>query len=171
MRTWLITMEQIRRESPCGEKILNIIAFLDNKRIPFELSAAAGSTFDEDQILLAAGRLIEYSFLQVERAVDGGLPTYEQHRLVHLATRQTLTKMQASSFFSGGAIKIMAELFPAGTHETWSGCTLFLPHALKATAWRKADGYNTLAPPLLEHVFRPNLSKSKCSSFLRRSWA
>jgi hypothetical protein len=134
MHTWLISMRQIAEESSCGQKILNVIAFLDNKGLPFELlKAAAGPNFDEDQVLLAASRLIEYSFLQAQRTIDKGLPTYEQHRLVHLATRQALTQMQTFSF-SGEALRIMADLFPDGTPATWPSCKLYLPHALKAAA-------------------------------------
>jgi hypothetical protein len=154
MRTWLISMKQIGKESPCSEKILNTIAFFDNTGLPFELiRAAAGPTFNEDEILLATRRLTEYSFLQARRAVDEGLPTYEQHRLVHLATRRLLTKTQTSSF-SGEALAIMGDLFPAGTHETWIDCSLYLPHALKAAAWPEAEGYKDRVPPLLQRVGR-----------------
>jgi hypothetical protein len=64
MHTWLISKRKIAEENPCGERILNIIAFLDNKGLPFELlKAAAGPDFDEDEVLLAASRLVEFSFL------------------------------------------------------------------------------------------------------------
>ena len=149
MQTWLISMRQIAKESPCGQKILNTIAFFDNQGLPFELlKAAAGPTFNEDEVLLAAGRLIDYSFLQVQRIVDEGLPDYQQHRLVNLATRRALTKIQSRSF-SGDALRIMSNLFPDGSYETWSSCRLYLPHALKAAAWLEAEGYNDRAPLLL----------------------
>ncbi|KAF8856400.1 FabD/lysophospholipase-like protein [Acephala macrosclerotiorum] len=152
MNTWLISMRQIAEESPCGEKILNIIAFLDNKRLPFELlKAAAGPDFDEDMVLLATSRLIEYSFLQAQRVVDEGLPTYEQHRLVHLATRRALTQTQTCSF-SGEALGIMTDLFPDGKYGTWTSCKLYLPHALKAATWIDAEAYNDQAPSLLRHI-------------------
>jgi hypothetical protein len=134
------SMEQIRKEGPCSRKILNTIAFFDNKRLPFQLiRAAAGPTFSEDEILLAASRLTEYSFLLAQRAADEGLPTYEHHRLVHLAAHRSLTKTQTISF-SGESILIMSDLFPAGTHVTWIDCTLYLPHALKAARGRKQKG-------------------------------
>ncbi|KAH6665735.1 hypothetical protein B0J14DRAFT_428026, partial [Halenospora varia] len=141
MRTWRISMKQIAEESPCSERILNTVAFFDNKGLPFELvKAAAGPPFSEDEILLAASRLCEFSFFQVRRAVGEGLPTYEQHRLIHLATRRALNEAQTSSF-SGDALYIIGGLFPAGTHETWSDCTLYLPHALKAATWKEAEEY------------------------------
>ena len=152
MRTWLISMKQIGEESPCSQKILYTITFFDNKGLPFELiKAAAGLSFSEDEILLAVSRLIEYSFLQAQRAVDGGLPTYEQHRLVHLATRRTLTEAQTSSF-SGKAVEIMADLFPSGKYETWSNCIIYLPHALKVVGRLEAEGYKNRVRPLLRHV-------------------
>jgi hypothetical protein len=64
IHTWRILMRQIAKESPCSEKILNTIAFFDNKGLPFKLlKAAAGPTFKEDKVLLAASRLIKYLFL------------------------------------------------------------------------------------------------------------
>ena len=98
-------MKQISQESQCAENILNTVAFLDNQGLPFELvKAAAGPEYDEDQVLSAAGRLIEYSFLQAQRTVDEGLPVYEQHRLVQLAARRALT--QQICLYSGKALMI-----------------------------------------------------------------
>ena len=152
MHTWLISMKEIAQENQCGERILNTIAFLDNQGLPFELlRATAGPTFSEDDVLLAAARLMEYSFIQVQRTLDEGLPTYEQHRLVQLATRRALNTIQTRSF-SGEALKIMRHLFPDGSHETWSSCKLYLPHALKAIACEEAEGYDDQAPLLLAHV-------------------
>jgi Tetratricopeptide repeat len=154
MRTWLISMDQIAKESACSQTILNTIVFFDNKGIPFELvKAAAGPNFSEEEILLAAGRLIEYSFLQVQKATDEKLPTYDQHRLVGLATRQALTGTQTRSF-SGKALQIMESLFPAGTFGTWESCTLYLPHALKAAGRRDAQDYKDRSHILLHYIAR-----------------
>ncbi|KAM0147382.1 hypothetical protein ACHAPG_010623 [Botrytis cinerea] len=116
MRTWHISMKKVAEESPCSERILNTITFFNNKGIPFKLiEAAAGATYSNHEILLAASRLSDYSLLQAQRAVDEELPTYEQHRLVHLATRRALSDAQIS-FFSGEALKIMTNLFPDGRY-------------------------------------------------------
>jgi hypothetical protein len=65
MHTWLISIRHIAQENPYGEKILNTIAFFNNQGLPFKLlRATVGSSFSEDEVLLAASRLIEYSFLQ-----------------------------------------------------------------------------------------------------------
>jgi len=99
----------------------------------------AGSTFNEDEVLLAVSRLIEYSFLQAQRSDDKGLPAYEQHRLVHLATRKALSPVQICSL-SGEALNIVTNLFPDGTHATWTSCKLYLPHALKVASWVRRRG-------------------------------
>ena len=152
MRTWLISMDRIAKESACSATILNTIVFFDNKGIPFELvKAAAGPNFSEEEILLAAGRLTEYSFLRVQKATDEQLPTYDQHRLVNLATRQVLTETQTRSF-SSKALQIMDSLFPSGTYETWESCILYLPHTLKALARRDIQDYNDRIPELLYRI-------------------
>ncbi|KAL5330889.1 hypothetical protein ACEPPN_000414 [Leptodophora sp. 'Broadleaf-Isolate-01'] len=152
MHTWLTSMRQIAEESPCGEKILKTIAFFDNKGLPFDLiKASAGSTFSEDEVLLATSRLCEFSFFQGQRAVGEGLPTYEQHRLTHLASRQALNETEMASF-SGDALRVVSGLFPAGTHDTWSDCTLYLPHALKAAKWKGAEGYEDQVPGLFSRI-------------------
>ncbi|KAL5346213.1 hypothetical protein ACLOAV_008480 [Pseudogymnoascus australis] len=155
MKTWLISMSQIARESHCAERVLNTIAYLDNQGLPFEvLSAAAGDGFDDDEVREAAGRLVDYSFLQAQITGEATHPTYQEHRLVQLATRQVLTKASQNSEFSGNAIRIMKNLFPSGYHETWSSCRVYLPHALKSILWKEADGYVSLALGLLVKIGR-----------------
>jgi tetratricopeptide (TPR) repeat protein len=154
MHTWLISMKQIAEESECGERILNTIAFLDNQNVPFELlSAAAGAAYSEDQVLLAAARLVEYSFLQRQKAINNELPVYGQHRLVQLAARNALAP-EKSHFYSGKALNVMIDVFPLGVHETWNACKSYLPHSLKAVEWREAGGYCDLAPILLARMGR-----------------
>ncbi|KAL5344298.1 hypothetical protein ACLOAV_010727 [Pseudogymnoascus australis] len=155
MKTWIISMKQIAQESQCAEKILNTIAYLDNHGLPFEvLSAAGGDGFKKHEILQAAGRLVDYSFLQAQITAEAMPPEYQEHRLVQLATRQALTKAKQSSEFSGNAIQIMENLFPNGTHETWSSCRVYLPHALKSVSWKEADEYENRAPGLLGKMGR-----------------
>ena len=154
MHTWLISMKQIAEESECSERILNTIAFLDNRNVTFELlSAAAGAAYSEDQVLLAAARLVEYSFLQRQRAINDEMPVYEQHRLVQLAARKALAPEKSHSY-SGKALNIMTDVFPSGVHETWNICKSYLPHSLKAVEWREAEEYCDLAPILLTRMAR-----------------
>jgi tetratricopeptide (TPR) repeat protein len=152
MKTWLISMKQIAQENHCAEEILNIIAFFDNQGLSFELiCAAAEPSFSEHEVLLAAGRLIDYSFLQAQDTVDEGSPVYQEHRLVQLATRQAFNTAQ-KRVFSGKALGIMAKLFPDGNYETWNACQLYLPHASKVAVLTDAEGYCNQAPVLLAHM-------------------
>ncbi|KFY18198.1 hypothetical protein V492_00079 [Pseudogymnoascus sp. VKM F-4246] len=155
MKTWIISMKKIAQENQCAEKILNTIAYLDNQGLPFEvISAACGDGVKKHEVLLAAGRLVDYSFLQTQTTVAGELPTYQEHRLVQLATRQALTEAKQDSEFSSNAIQIMDKLFPGGTHETWNLCRVYLPHALKSVSWKEADRYEDLAPEFLGKIGR-----------------
>ncbi|KFY34264.1 hypothetical protein V494_06919, partial [Pseudogymnoascus sp. VKM F-4513 (FW-928)] len=155
MKTWIISMKKIAQENRCAEKILNTIAYLDNQGLPFEvISAACGDSFKKHEVLLAAGRLVDYSFLQIQTTVGAELPTYQEHRLVQLATRQALTEVKQDSEFSSNAIQILDELFPDGTHETRDLCRVYLPHALKSVSWKEADRYEDLAPELLGKIGR-----------------
>jgi len=152
MKTWIISMKQIAQENPCAEQILNTVAFLDNQRLPFEvLCAAGGPAFSKREVLEAAGRLVDYSFLQAQIILEDATPTYQEHRLVQLATRQALSKAQRNREFSSYALQIMTDLFPDGTHETWSSCRVYLPHALKSLTW-KDTGY--IASGLLARIGR-----------------
>ncbi|KAI9668495.1 MAG: hypothetical protein M1829_005373 [Trizodia sp. TS-e1964] len=198
MHTWQISMKQIAKESPTAEWILNIIAFLDNKGIPFELIKHAArfnpnenkeedeqekekDIFDENEneveveveveeeeeeeeeedIFLAVNRLVDYSFLQCQRSDEEELPTYEQHRLVQLATRRTLFDLNKTSLFSGYSLKTMVKYFPNGTHGTWDACRKFLPHALKAIACLNAQDFETVVPTLLVRVGRYYLEQGQ----------
>ena len=155
MKTWIISMKQIARENPCAEQILNTTAFLDNQGLPFEVLVAAGDpSFHRREILQAAGRLVDYSFFQAQITAEDAPPTYQEHRLVQLATRRALNKAGQNRKFSGYALQVMTDLFPAGTHETWSLCRLYLPHALKSVIWKDADGYKNIAPWLLGRIGR-----------------
>jgi tetratricopeptide (TPR) repeat protein len=153
MNTWLISMKQVSEESQCAETILNTIAFLDNQGLPFELLKATVPNFNEDETLLAASRLVEYAFLQIQRADDKGLPAYEQHRLVQIAARRALTGAR-SVRFSGMALKVMSDLFPDGTPETWTNCRIYLLHALKAVRRKEVEGFMKDALNLLSRIGR-----------------
>jgi tetratricopeptide (TPR) repeat protein len=152
MHTWLISMRQIGKENRHAETILNTIGFLDTQGLTLELlEAIVGEEIDDEEVAQAIDRLMHYSFLHVQKVVDEENLVYQEHRLVQLATRRALSTEQAHEF-SGKAVTVMADLFPKGTHETWSACKTYLPHALKSIAWKDADGFNDQAPELLAKI-------------------
>ncbi|KAG0650465.1 Kinesin light chain [Hyphodiscus hymeniophilus] len=150
--TWRTSMRRLAEASPCTQDILNTIAFFDCQEIPFELvKLAAGPEFTADGVLINAARLMDYSFLQALKQPDEDLHTYDQHRLVSLAVRQNLSEAETREF-SGEALWILLQLFPDGSPGTWSTCETYLPHALKAISWGKAEYYMSRAPELLERI-------------------
>jgi hypothetical protein len=152
MQTWAISVQQVSQEYGVARLILNTIAFLDHQGFPFELlQAAAGPDVSEDEVLLVAGRLTEYSLLQAQQSADDGLPTYEQHRLVQVATRSSLSEGEMLCT-SGKALEIVNSLFPSGKFETWTACKRCLPHALKASSWKRAVKYEEHARGLLARM-------------------
>jgi tetratricopeptide (TPR) repeat protein len=160
MRTWRISMTRIAADSPRAERILRTIAFFDNQGIPFELirEAAASESSQslenpsEISILQTTGRLEQYSFLQRQQKVsEEDRPTYEQHRLLQLAMRNTLDPSETQTF-SKKAQEIMEKLFPIVKVETWNLCKRYLPHALKVATLKEADTLDPQFPKLLLRI-------------------
>jgi tetratricopeptide (TPR) repeat protein len=152
MQTWLISMEQMARESKDGETILRTAAFWDNQGLPFELlHAALGPDADEDTVTEAISRLEDFSFLQRRRTEIRSSPTYDMHRLVQLAIRNSLDTSQ-KEFFSGCALRIIADIFPDGFYPVWDKCKMYLPHALKAVEWPEAENFRENVSKLLYNV-------------------
>jgi tetratricopeptide (TPR) repeat protein len=152
MQTWSISVQQVSQEYGVARLILNTIAFLDHQGLPFEiLQAAAGPDASEDEVLLVAGRLTEYSLLQAQQSIDDELPTYEQHRLIQLATRSSLSEVEISCS-SGKALEVANYLFPSGDFETWTACKRYLPHALKSSSYKRAVNYKEHARGLLARM-------------------
>lgn len=152
MQTWLISMEQMACESKDGETILRTAAFWDNQGLPFELlRAALGPDADEDNVTEAISRLEDFSFLQRRRTEIRSSPTYDMHRLVQLAIRNSLDTSQ-KEFFSGCALRIIANIFPDGFYPVWDKCKIYLPHALKAAEWPEAENFRENIYKLLYNV-------------------
>jgi tetratricopeptide (TPR) repeat protein len=152
MQTWLISMEQMTRESKDEETILRTAAFWDNQGLSFELlHAALGPDADEDNVTEAIGRMESFSFLQRRRTENQSSPIYDMHRLVQLAIRNSLDTSQ-KEFFSGCALRIIADIFPDGFYPVWDKCKIYLPHALKAAEWPEAEKYRENVSKLLFNV-------------------
>ncbi|QKD57122.2 uncharacterized protein FOBCDRAFT_139794, partial [Fusarium oxysporum Fo47] len=100
LETWSISIEQIRQENEMAYKVLNILAYLDNRDIPFEVIAAAakfgtkrpngGLSTDEQQVDRAIVRLKEFSFLGARRT-EADEQGFVMHKLVQEAARYGLT--------------------------------------------------------------------------------
>ncbi|KAI5466489.1 hypothetical protein BGZ63DRAFT_132708 [Mariannaea sp. PMI_226] len=100
LETWNISIDRIRRETPGAYKMLNIIAYFDNQKIPIELleSAAAfedpnykqGPPVTRKQATEAIVRLKEFSFISSHEETNASEKAFEMHTLVQEALRYRL---------------------------------------------------------------------------------
>ncbi|GAB1317356.1 hypothetical protein MFIFM68171_07566 [Madurella fahalii] len=165
LETWDISMEQIQRENEMAYDILHILAFLDNQNIPFKIlikaaalcneeltddersdestrSVKSGSDSeddDDDEVLHAAVRLQEYSFLHLRTTEDKNKSrTYEMHKLVQEATQYALSRKgrrKDEARFSKLALRVVTDLFPERQRELWEECERYVVHAQRAAEW------------------------------------
>ena len=159
LETWDISMEQIRQDNQMAYDILYVLAFLDSQNIPLELmkkaaelcnerptgdrqgarSSSSGneSEDDDDEVLHAATRLQEFSFLHLRASEDIGR-VYEMHKLVQEATRYALRRRDTPKdevHFSKLALRVVTDLFPERRRELWEECERYVVHAQRAAEW------------------------------------
>ncbi|KAK4252200.1 hypothetical protein C7999DRAFT_37170 [Corynascus novoguineensis] len=178
--TWNISMEQIRRENEMAYNILHVLAFLDSQNIPIEIMTKAAALLnkkitddkqggestksvnsgsdseddDDDEVLHAAIRLQEFSFLRF-RASEGTNRTYEMHKLVQEATQYALSRRDRrkdETHFSKLALLVVTDLFPERRRELWGECEKYVVHAQRAAEWAEVCEGEIEASDLLSRV-------------------
>jgi tetratricopeptide (TPR) repeat protein len=169
MKTWDVSMKQIRQESKITFHILHMLAFLDNQNIPFDIIYHAVTLWNgrvtngderdkgdkndnREQALRAAARLQEFSFLHLRASEDKGR-AYEMHKLVQEAALYSLTNKDRRKHqvrYSRLALRVLNDLFPAP--EIWEECTKYAVHARRAAEWSVLCGEETKASALLFDV-------------------
>ncbi|KAK4044798.1 hypothetical protein C8A01DRAFT_11754, partial [Parachaetomium inaequale] len=178
LETWDISIEQIRRESETAYDILHVLAFLDSQNIPLEImikaaalrngktderqgdkiarsvSSGSDSEDDDDEVLHAAIRLQEFSFLHL-RASKGTSLAYEMHKLVQEATRYALRRRDRRKdevHFSKLALRVVTDLFPERRRELWGECEKYVVHTQRAGEWAELCEREIEASSLLTQV-------------------
>lgn len=123
--TWLISFNQIRRQTPLAIEYLSLMACLLYQDIPQsilpESSSGSRKQFNE-----AIGALTSYSFISRQQNRD----VFDMHRLVHLATRNWLKSEEKLSVWTNFAIERLSDIIPSGGHHGRSTWTPYLPHAI-----------------------------------------
>uniref|UniRef100_A0A8H7NHI4 NB-ARC domain-containing protein n=1 Tax=Bionectria ochroleuca TaxID=29856 RepID=A0A8H7NHI4_BIOOC len=171
LETWRISTERIRAESEMSYRILHVIAYVDSQDIPHELVAAAARRCDEEdetltrqvsdlEVLQAAARLKEFSFLSL-RVTEDGSRRYEMHKLVQEAIRYglrvrgsaatTANKVseigsgpkEDEAYYCGKALQVVDDLFPSSEPATWARCEEYLTHAIQVGEWAEVGGTET----------------------------
>ena len=168
LETWDISMEQIRRENKMAYDLLHVLAFLDSQNIPLEIMIKVAalrnkkmmdgrqgdSEDDNDEVLYAAIRLQEFSFLHL-RASEGTSQAYEMHKLVQEAAQYSLSqekRQKEESHFSEIALQAVISLFPERRRELWGECERYLEHTQRAAEWARLCKGEVEAATLLTRV-------------------
>jgi tetratricopeptide (TPR) repeat protein len=131
--TWLISMEQIRRDHPSAADYLFFMACVDQKDIPLDLLPLVPSGKKDD----AVGILGAYALI-TRRPADSAV---DVHRLVHLAIRDWLHKQELLGKWAQKAITRLLEVFPDNDHGNRSKWRRLIPHAKYALS-RGLTGQN-----------------------------
>jgi tetratricopeptide (TPR) repeat protein len=121
-KTWLISFNQIQRQTPLAIEYLSFMACLLNQDIPQSILPQAST---KKNFLEAVGILTAYSLLI--RREDR--KTFDIHGLVHLAIRNWLRNMGQMTMWANKTVERLAEIIPAGGHQDRDIWTAYLPHA------------------------------------------
>ena len=119
--TWLISFNQIRHHDPLAAEYLSIMSCIDPKDIPQSLLPPAKSRKAEVD---AIGTLNAYSFVSRQSAGQ----SLDLHPLVHIATRNWLTKENSLARWEAKAIARLEEVFPNNNHANRGIWRAYLPH-------------------------------------------
>ncbi|EHK40635.1 hypothetical protein TRIATDRAFT_226514 [Trichoderma atroviride IMI 206040] len=180
LETWKISTRRIREESELSYRLLHIIAYVDNQDIPYELIMAA-SQYDvgdkgkakqisDTEVKQAITRLVEFSFLDMRRE-EGGLQSYEMHKLVQEAVRYGLCtqgRMEMAqgmitttgqdntetgeAYYASMTLQIVDDMFPITEKTSWATCDKYMAHAIRVGEWAEVSGKKVETVKLLDKV-------------------
>ncbi|KAM0325147.1 hypothetical protein ACHAQA_007686 [Verticillium albo-atrum] len=132
LKTWCSSIDQIKQQYNVAYRIVQVISFIDNQNITFEILAAASGQTNPMLVREAVTRLILLSFL-TPREGEGGGTSYRLHKLVQEATRYGLVvdrENRSDQFpdpeedFAGVALDIITDVFQKLDGKTWNECAL-----------------------------------------------
>ncbi|MEM7352317.1 MAG: tetratricopeptide repeat protein [Acidobacteriota bacterium] len=135
--TWNLSLERVREASAAAAELLNVAAFLDPERIPFEIFTLGGGELgevlapalqgvDEDPLILyeLLAPLERYSL--VERRPDRA---FELHRLTQQVVRDALGDA-AQAVWAERIVRAVDRAYPEPESTQWATCERLQPSAL-----------------------------------------
>jgi tetratricopeptide (TPR) repeat protein len=169
--TWTRSFEAVLAKSPASIDLINICAFLNCYRIPFELVLRGTTEFGErlataiplrdsersqhdlNKLLapLASHSLIDICF---------DYHVFGIHPLVQEVVRDNMSESDRSEF-PLRALRGASRAFPQSSPENWSACERFLPHVLALEEWiptgsevpsESLQAFNEAAYYLVDHA-------------------
>ncbi|ETS84458.1 hypothetical protein PFICI_02483 [Pestalotiopsis fici W106-1] len=120
-QTWLVSFDHIKKHHPLAARYLNLICFLAEEDIPLELFPE--EDLETNQREEAIGVLLGYSFI-TER--DDG-DSFDIHRLVRLATRNSMEQTDADEYLTIIAEKLLQQ-YPYPERGNIYICMRYTPH-------------------------------------------
>ncbi|KAF2994876.1 hypothetical protein E8E14_001813 [Neopestalotiopsis sp. 37M] len=146
-RTWLVSFDHIERHHPLAARYLKLMSFLAEKDIPRELFPDENKeTLEMDESI---GVLKGYSFITERHDGD----SYDIHRLVTLATRNSMEPEEVSTYLNIMAEEVKSK-YPYAEHENRYICMRYTPHAEAILACEGTNLGPELRAELLERVGR-----------------
>ncbi|KAL2887771.1 putative acyl transferase acyl hydrolase lysophospholipase [Ceratocystis lukuohia] len=121
--TWLITFNQIRKDSRDAVKLLRFIAYVDPKAIPESMLPSFEA---KKKMTDAVGILLAYGFVRRQRTK--GL--FDMHSLVHFITQLWCDDLDDSKEQKLAVLEHMMSIFPESEWENRFLWRQYLPHAL-----------------------------------------
>lgn len=122
-RTWMLSFNQIRHQSPKAAQILSLMAVLDRQGVPKSLLRKENDRSID--FTTALGTLQAFCLIKPEVGGD----TFMMHRLVQLSTQNWLEMEGTHLAYKGKALEMLSAKFPSGEYRTWKICESLLPHA------------------------------------------
>ncbi|KAK2000323.1 purine and uridine phosphorylase [Colletotrichum falcatum] len=138
--TWIISFEQIERQSPLASELLSLMSCFDRQAIP---SKFINKYYDQKQTRDSAANNADDDTVDTEAAVTKALGTLkafsfiaetkdqsmDMHRLVQAITQKWLFDKRQATQFAEQALQVVSDAYPYGQHETREVCREYLPHA------------------------------------------
>lgn len=121
--TWIVSYDQIRRQSPGAAELLSLLAFFDRQGIPKSLLELGQ---DRLQLEKSLGILKAFSLITEDVAENN----VHIHRLIQITIRLWLRGSSLETQLAEKALDILSASFPSGKYGTWPQCESLLPHAL-----------------------------------------
>ena len=155
--TWSLSFQKVEQANPAAAELLRFCAFLSPDAIPEALITEGAhhlspllQSLASDPMKLddAMGELLAYSLI----SRNAETTTLSVHRLVQAVLLDEMNEVTQQQW-AERVVRVVSELFPFGTAETWPLCRTYLPHALLCAAYvQQWDMASEEAADLLNNI-------------------
>ncbi len=144
-RTWMLSFNQIRKQSPRAADMLSLMALLDRQGIPKSLIRKDNEGSLE--FTTALGTLKAFSLIKAENENE----TFFMHRLVQLSTQSWLRMQGTEAESQAKALKLLSAKFPDADHKNWKTCEALISHAQAVLKYQYTNKSSLLHRALLQY--------------------